>query len=202
MKNISTILSIVALGLIGVLFYLFVTHTEEIKRVSVAAERNAHTNFRIAYFDIDSLQAHYEYYKDALDQVKEKENAMNAQLESLKNKYQHRIMELQKKGPNMTQSEGEAAQQEFSKMQQTYEDRKNALADELQNHQMDLMKDLRKKIEDYLADYNKDKHYAYILSYQPGFIVYYKDTAYNITDDLIAGLNKAYKGEKKSSSKK
>src|SRR5688500_7451083 len=64
MKNISTVLSILALVLIGVLFYLHFTHREKLNKVSVTAEKNATSNFAIAYFDIDSLQEHYEYFKD------------------------------------------------------------------------------------------------------------------------------------------
>lgn len=197
MKNISTILSSIALILIGVLFYLHLTHVEQLKKVSVVAEKNAHAAFKIAYFDIDTLQAHYDYYKDALDQVKDKESSVNRQLDNLKTKYQKRIMELQQQGPKMSQSESEAAQQELNRMQQNYEDQRNKLEQDLNSQQMDLMKDLRKKIEVYLADYNKDRRFAYILSYQPGFIFYYEDTMYDITDDLVAGLNKAYRKEKK-----
>ena len=55
------------------------------------------------------------------------------------------------------------------------------------------MTDLRKKVEDYLKEYNKEKGYAFILSYEPGFMLYYKDTLYDVTSDVIAGLNEKYK---------
>lgn len=197
MKNISTILSLIAIVLVGVLFYLHFTHKEELKKVSVEAEKNAHSNFKIAYFDIDSLQTHYNYYKDALSQMKEREGQVNAELQDLKTRYQRRIVELQQKGPSMSQSEGESAQREVNEMDQNYRQRESSLQDKLHNQQMELMKDLRKQIEDYLKIYNKQKDYAFILSYEPGFLLYYKDSAYDITPDLIKGLNEQYKNNKK-----
>ena len=54
---------------------------------------------------------------------------------------------------------------------------------------------LKKKIDDYLAIYNKDKGFAYIFSNDPG-LMYYKDNAYDITADVIKGLNEAQSAKK------
>jgi outer membrane protein len=197
MRNISTILSIIALALTGVLFYLHFTHKEQLKQVSVAAGKNGQSNFKIAYFDIDSLQSSYAKYKDALEEMKGKESSANAELQSLKGRFQSRIQQLQEKGPSMSQAEGEAAQREVAKMEQDYRKREAQLQDNLQNQQMDMTKQMRKEIEDYLAVYNKDKGYAYIFSYEPGFIMYYKDSAYDVTADLLRGLNDQYSKSKK-----
>lgn len=202
MRNISTILSIIALALTGVLFYLHFSHTEKLKQVSVAANKNGHNDFRIAYFDIDSLQSSYTFYKDALEEMKGRESAANTELQDLKAKYQRRIQQLQEKmqekGPNISQAEGEAAQQEVTRMDQDYRKREAQLQENLQNQQMDMTKLMRKEIEDYLAQYNKQKGYAYIFSYEPGFIMYYKDSLYDVTADLIQGLNDQYKTKKKA----
>lgn len=197
MKSISTLLSIVALALIGVLFYLHFTHQEKINKISHENFKRDSSNFRIAYFDIDSLQEHYEYFKDVSNDMKSKENAMASELSGMQSTYQKKIREWQQKGPNMSQSEGEAAQREYAQMQQRYEQRQSALDQELQKKKMEMMTDVRKKIETYLSDYNKDKGYAFILSYEPGFMLYYKDSAYDITNDVIRGLNDEYKQQKK-----
>jgi outer membrane protein len=197
MKYISTILGILALVLIGILFWLHFTHVEELKKVSVVAEKNAHTNFKIAYFDIDSLQAHYVSYQDALEEMKKKEAYANQQLQNLKARNQKRFIEIQQKGPTMSQAEGEAANRELGNMEQTYHNTESELMKGLQNDQVEMINNLRKEIEDYLAVYNKENTYAYIFSYQPGFIIYYKDSAYNITNELIQGLNTQSKSKKK-----
>lgn len=197
MKNISTILSILALVLIGCLFYLHFSRGEKPNKTSVTTEKNPASNFAIAYFDIDSLQEHYDYFKDVSGDIKKKESSMNAELNDLTNKYQRTIRKWQEKGNNITQSEGEAAQREVGLLQQQYQQRKGELEQEMQKLQVDRMTELRKQVEEFLKDYNKSKKYSYILSYEPGFIIYYRDSAYNITHDLISGLNAQYKDKKK-----
>jgi len=197
MKRISTILSVLALVLTGVLFYLHFTHVEKLDKISKVVVKADSSHFRIAYFDIDSLQTHYLYFQDASSQIKAKESAITSELTSMQSNYQKKIREWQQKGPSMSQSEGEAAQREYAQMQQRYEQRQATLEQELQRHKMDMMNDVRKKIEDYLKEYNKEKGYAYIFSYEPGFMLYYKDSLYDITSDVIKGLNESYKEKKK-----
>jgi outer membrane protein len=93
----------------------------------------------------------------------------------------------------MSQTESEQAQQEYAQMQQNYQMRKQSLQESLLKHNEDLKSDIRKKIEDYLKEYNKDKGYNYIISYDANSFIYYKDTVNNITNDVVGGLNAEYK---------
>jgi outer membrane protein len=197
MRTISTYLSILALLGVGVLFYLHFSQEKKSGPVSVSNVKKDKNDFRIAYFDIDSLQEKYEYFRDVTGEIKTKEANITAQLNSLQDSYQKRLKELQEKGPSMTQAEGEAAQREYTQMQQKYQQRQIAMEQDLKKHQVDLMTDVRNKIENYLKEYNKEKGYAFILSYEPGFMLYYRDSVYDITNDVISGLNSEYKKEKK-----
>lgn len=197
MKHISTLLSVLALVLVGVLFYLHFSEKKQVAKVHTSASSMDSSNFRIAYFDIDSLQTHYEYFKDISTKIKAKENAITSELSNLQNSYQKKIKEWQDKGPNMSQAEGEAAQREYAQMQQRYEQKQISLEQDLQKQKLDMMTDIRKKIEDYLKEYNREKRYAFILSYEPGFMLYYKDSTFDITSDVINGLNGSYKAQKK-----
>lgn len=197
MRNISTYLSILALVAVGVLYYLnFRQDKKSVVHTSRTESKNSN-DFRIAYFDIDSLQEKYEYFRDVSGQMKNKEANLSSQMDALQSTYQKRLKELQEKGPSMTQSEGEAAQREVAQMQQKFQQRQMSMEQDLKKHQVDLMTDVRNKIENYLKEYNKEKGYAFILSYEPGFMLYYKDSLYDITNDVIKGLNEQYKKEKK-----
>ena len=193
MRNISTVISAVALFLVAILFYLFLQRSKEQPKVAVIPERQGGSSFKIAYFDIDSLEANYDYFRDALSQVKNKENAMNAELGNMEKSYQKKILEWQKKANSMSQAESEQAQREYATMQQSYQTRKQTLQEELFKHQEDLKADIKKKIEAFLKDYNKNKTYSFIFAYESNSFMYYQDTAYNITRDLIDGLNASYK---------
>ncbi len=195
MRNIAMLPGLLALLLTGVLFYVIYHKPQQVPAFVSGPNTNqpVANNLRMAYFNLDSLEAHYLYFKDVLDQVKSKESEMNAELSGMEKNYQKKISEWQKKAPTMSQTEGQEAQQEYAQMQQNYQIRKQTLQESLLKHNEDLKTDIRKKIEDYLKDYNKSKGYNYIISYDANSFIYLKDTANNITDDLVAGLNAAYK---------
>ena len=197
MKYISTILSIVALGLIGLLFFTQNRHIDQLKQHVDGEKKSAGTGFKIAYFDMDSLEAHYDGFKDAQTQVKARENEMTQELTGLDHKNQATIEGWRKKQPTMTQAEGEQAQVDYQKMQQYFASRKQALEQGVYKMTEDLKTNIRKAIEDYLKDYNKRKNFSYIIQYDANSFVYAKDSVYNITADLVDGLNTAYKEKKK-----
>jgi outer membrane protein len=195
MRNMAMIPGLLALLLTGVLFYV-IYHKPKPAPVVVSGLGETPvtgSKFRMAYFNIDTLEARYQYFKDVLDQVKGKENAMNAELGGMEKNYQKKITEWQKKGNTMSQAESQEAQQEYAQMQQNYQIRKQTLQESLLKNNEDMKADIRKRIEDYLKEYNKVKGYNYIISYEANSFIYIRDTANNITDDLISGLNAAYK---------
>jgi outer membrane protein len=198
MKNISTLLSALALILVAVLFYLHFNHQEDVKKIRAEndKQKRSNTGVTIAYFEMDSIENSLDYVKDAMEKFKLKEQQMNTQLNGLKNNYQRRIEEWNKKGQTMTQTESEAAQREYNQMNENYQAQKQKLEMELQDLQFKMAQEMNKTIEDYLKKYNKDKGYSYIMTSQPG-LIYYKDTAHNITRDLISGLNLEYNSKKK-----
>jgi len=194
MKQIATILSVVSLVLCGVLFYLFAHHTEQLKTISKQEQqRNTPNVFRIAYFDMDTLEAHYEEFRDAQSQLKTQENAMNMELSSLDRNNQKKVDVWRQKGNNITQAEAEQAQQEIAIMQQNFKARKDALEQAYYRSTEDFKTSIRKKVEDFLKIYNKQRNYSFIFEYDPGSFIYYKDSVYNITPDLVDGLNANYK---------
>ena len=194
MKQLLIALNVVLLVLVGILFYL---HFDSKNKSAKAATPDhkavpAAQSIRIAYFEMDSVQANYDYFKDVISQLKKKENAMNAELAGLEKNYQQRVSTWQQKGKTMSEIEMNAAQQENTQMQQNYQLRKQALEEGYTRQSIEFKKTIKDKIEDYLHDYNKNKNYTYILSYEPEFI-YYRDTTLNITKDLVSGLNADYK---------
>jgi outer membrane protein len=195
MKQLSLILSVIATLISGFLLVKQFSKTDKAETAIVknaSGEKIEQPAFRIAYFDIDSLQNKYQFFKDALAQLKVKEEAMNNELSQLERSYQKKISEWQKKGASMSQSEADAVQREYAQMQQNYQQRRLTLEQQLEGLKMDYKKNIKNKIEAYLQDFNKDRGYSYIISYEPE-LMFYKDTAYNITDQLIQGLNDAYK---------
>src|SRR5450432_46684 len=193
MKQLSLILSIVAVGISGVLLFLHVKGSDPAKPVTIVPPSViSSNNFKIAYFELDSLQNNYQYFKDALNVLKKKEEIMNNELAYLDKSNKKKIAEWQQKGNNMSQAEAEAANREYQQMAKDFQDRKQQLEQGINDEMNDTRKKIRDRLEAYLKEYNKDRTYSYIFSDFPEGI-FYKDTVYNITNDLIKGLNDSYK---------
>jgi outer membrane protein len=153
-------------------------------------------NFKIAYFDLDTLQARYEYMKDVKNQASDQENKINQDLASLDRKNQQQIQAWRQKGNAMTQAEAEDANRKYQDMQQEFASHKQEQEQKLYKFEEEKRNEIRKRVEDFIRDYNKQKNYSYIIAYDANSFIYNKDTLYNITSDLVEGLNAAYKKAK------
>jgi outer membrane protein len=200
MKNISTILSVVALVAVGVVFFVQNREIGQLKKQTESPKQasgpGAGSNFKIAYFDLDTLQARYDYMKDVKNQASDRDNRITQELTSLDRKNQQQVDEWRQKSSTMTQAEGEEAQRKYQEMQQEFAARKQELEQGLYKFEEEERNKIRKRIEDYVKDYNKDRNYSYIIAYDATSFIYNKDTLYNITNDLIEGLNAEYKKSK------
>jgi outer membrane protein len=193
MKNGLLVLNVVLLIAVAVLFYLhFSSGTPTVKKQATNHQANSSgSDFKIAYFEMDSLENSFAMVKDVKTELGKKEDAITSELSRLEKNYQNKIAQYQAQGATMNQVQSENAQRDVMQMQQNMQNRKQALDKEYQDYYIRKMKDVKTKIEDFLKEYNNNKGYSYILASDPG-LFYYRDTTYNITNELITGLNKQY----------
>ncbi|HEY0058645.1 MAG TPA: OmpH family outer membrane protein [Flavisolibacter sp.] len=198
MKNGMLALNVVLLLAVGVLFYLHFSSKGNATKVSTTGKQSASSTpagFKIAYFEMDSLEASFAMVNDVKVELGKKEAAINGELARMEKSYQTKIAQYQQQGASMNQVQSEAAQRDVMQMQQNMQTRKQALDQEYQDFHMRKMKDVKSRIESFLADYNASRGYNYIFANDQG-LFYYKDTAYNITADVIKGLNGIYTKKK------
>jgi len=200
MKYISTIISVIALVAAGGVFFTQNREIAQLKRqvegAKPAGGSGRGSNFKIAYFDLDTLQARYDYMKDVKSQAADRDNRITQELTGLDRKNQQQINDWRQKSSTMTQAEGEEAQRKYQEMQQEFAARKQELEQGLYKFEEEERNKIRKRIEDFVKEYNKDRDYSYIIAYDATSFIYNKDTLYNITNDLVDGLNADYKKPK------
>jgi outer membrane protein len=195
MKNINTIVNVVLGIAVSVLFYFQFTGNKS--AVATGSKAVAAGDFRIAYFEIDSVESQFNYYKEVSNSIQSKAQQNNNELNQLKEVFAAKYQELQKNGQRMSEEEVNARQQELQQMDKTFKSKEQMMNNEMQDESMKKLQDVKKKITDYLAEYNKAKGYAFILGNNSDMLsMYYKDTAYDITADLVKGLNELYKAKK------
>lgn len=195
MKNALLALNLVLLVAVGILFYLHFAGKKgtEIRPASSNQKNTtAHGDCRIAYFDMDSINNSFVLIKDVKAELSKEEEKINSTLTNLQKSYNDRITHYQGQSQSMSQVESEKANRDILQLQDRIRSTKQEMEQKYQDLYMRKMQDVKAKVEEYLKEYNKDKGYAYILAYEPGFI-FYRDSALNITSDIITGLNEKYK---------
>lgn len=154
--------------------------------------------FRIAYFEMDSVAANFNMVKELKTELTKKEDAINAEMNNRTRALREKIDFYQRKAQDGSLSEvqSEAASREIKGMDDEMKNRKQEMDQDYNNYMMTKQNEIKTKIEEFLKEYNAKKEYSYIVSYEQG-LFYFKDTAYNITTDVVKGLNEKYKPVKK-----
>lgn len=170
------------------------------KKRSVAGKTSAkdtltNKEFRIAYFEMDSVEANFNLVKDVKAEISNKETEYSNNIDRLDQTYRKKYNEYAQKG-QMTEEETLQAQAVLKDLGDRLKAERQDIDQKYQEFVMFKNLEVKKKIEEYLKEYNKNKKYSYIISYEQG-LFYFKDTAYNITSDIIRGLNEYYKPVKK-----
>lgn len=151
--------------------------------------------FRIGYFEMDSVENNYLMVKDVQAEINLKEKEYNNDLAKLDWSYKNRYEGYQQKASAMSKDEYEKAKIDLKQLEEQLKGQKQDLDQKYQDFVMRRQLSLKTTIGDFLKKYNAAKDYSYIFSNERG-LFYYCDTAYDITADVIKGLNEEYKGKK------
>jgi outer membrane protein len=161
-------------------------------------ETTANNGFIIAYVDIDSVEANYNYFKEKKAELEKKRQAIDNELNANVRALQNEIGDFQRRAQGMTQTEGEAAQRTLGDKQQQLEAKAQNMRSNYAEQENKFNEDLQKRLNDFLQKFNSNKKYAYILSYRYGASnILAKDEKYDITKEVIEGLNSSNEPEKK-----
>ena len=175
---------------------------EEPEAAETNSEDSQQKGLRIAYIEIDSLTAQYEFAKEkSLELEKKGTNARNtiqtktAQLEKNAQAFQQK---LQSNGFT-SREQAEAAQANLQREQQNIMALQQRLENELASEQQKFLQAFQDSLDNFLADYNKDKKYDMIVNKAA---VLYADKRFDITTDVVNGMNRRYKKVSASDSTK
>lgn len=198
MRHFSTILSVILLLAVAFLYYHVFANkkvtTPAVKTTSSTASIKEAVHAPIAYVELDSLNEKITY-------IREKRKVLEAEQRAIETEWQngYRGLENQKnnfikKGDAITQQMAEQFQGELIQQQQKIDQKKQLLTQKLSERSYKFMDDIQKKLKEFLADYNKEKNYMYILTTGTGLdYMVYKDSSLNITDDVVNGMNEKLK---------
>jgi len=165
-----------------------------------AAGESTATGLKIAYVEVDSLMTQYDFAKDYSVTLQKKSNNARNTLTQKGNALQAAVNNFQQKLNNngFTSREQAASQQAaIERQQRDLQELQARLENELANETAKFNETLRDSLQSFLKAYNKDKQFSLILTKQ-GDNILLADKKYDITQDVINGLNKRYKPAKKA----
>lgn len=159
------------------------------------ATQTAPVSNKIAYVEVDSIMTQYKFCKEYTKILETKGNNIQKTLASKQQALQNAAANFQQKVQQnaYTREQAEAIQAGLQKQSNDLQGLNQRLSAEFQTETDKYNKALHDSLQHYLAIYNKDKKYGMIFAKQ-GDNLLYADKAYDITNEVVAGLNKAYKG--------
>lgn len=169
-------------------------NTNEISSDDTVAEV-APAGLRLAYVEIDTLMSQYNFCKDYTLLMNKKGDNIRSTLAAKERALQNQAMDLQKKYESnafTTRDQLENAQRRLAQQQQDLQELNDRLTSEFAAEQARYNDEMRDSIQAFLKEYNKTKKFDYIIS-KAGDNLLLVNPRYDITKDVVKGLNKRYK---------
>ncbi|MCE3280142.1 MAG: molecular chaperone Skp [Bacteroidetes bacterium] len=196
-KNVSIGLFSFLILAVGVLYYfhfLAASHRHSAESVEndsltaaapvVAAPKDIKAS-KIVYVNIDVLNEKYEFLKDISSAAKSEHTSLQNQFQSKGEKLQKDYDEFQQsaQGGLLSENQINQKQEEFAKRKEEL-DQIQMRADDLMTKIQDESMKAMENVKNYITEYNKNSN------------------AYDITAEILEGINAQYKAEKAAKKKK
>lgn len=194
MKRLNYLMNgLAALALI-VLFSQCAGNTDK-QATNAPAQGGELSGMKIAYVEIDTLLAKYNFCVDLNEAMVKKSENVRMTLNQKAGDLEKQKQEFQTKAQNNAYFTQERAQQEYNRIAKLEQDLQ-ALGQKLQAELMSENEknslQLRDSINSFLKEYNKTKGYSMIISNTGFDNLLYADSCYNITKEILEGLNGRY----------
>ena len=191
-KNIFGTLALAAMTTLA--FTACNKQNSQAENKSESNTKAAPTSMKIAYVEVDSIMSQYKFCKDYSLILQKKGQNIQSTLASKQQALQAAAANFHQKVQQnaYTREQAEAIQAGLQKQSADLQGLNQRLSNEFQVETEKYNAALRDSLRHFLNEYNKDKKYSLILS-KAGDNLLYADKAFDITNDVVAGLNKAYK---------
>jgi outer membrane protein len=205
LPKISIGISVVLAILVGYLFVQKGGNTEMAPlNLPVTTNADGQSTIKpviVAYFNGDSIMAKYEFFQDKKimleGNVKTSENQLRQEAAN-KQKEIEELVNYARSSELTEENKAEVEQRVYElqmEMQQSEDKASNNLLDKQNAANLEMMD----RIEAYAKEYAQQNGIDYVLSYQRSAqVIFYSNPAYDITQQLLAGLNARYREEKNS----
>jgi len=154
----------------------------------------------VAFVNGDSLNVKYDFI---IQKSKDLDQKMSAAEERVKKEYGPRQaqyeqnMRYAQEHPDMSDAEAMALQKDMERLQVEMDEIQQREVGVLQKKEAALQEELLRRVNAYLAKFTKERGIDYVINKQSEFqVLLFGNSDYDITSEVIAGLNAEYAAEK------
>lgn len=199
MKKLSAALFVILFLAVAALFYFQFSGNNKVKKSTPAGTTDNITASGIAYVNIDTVVFRFNMYSDRREELLAKQKKAETELNLKGSQYEKGVKDYQDKVNKGLVTRATAAEMEQSLYQQQQE--LVSLRDKLQSDLLEEDQVMNRQILEYITTYleeNKEEYnYQYIFGKSFGSVVLYGNSAFDITQNVLEGLNLKYQTEKK-----
>ncbi len=196
--KIANIVTNVVLGAAVIVLFVFHFTGNEKKDgnagTATVAELADVSNVSIAHFNMDSVMSQWDLYFEYQQELGQKQSELEADFAGRTETFYQSVQDAQYKIQRqlVTRAESEQLQQQLATEEQKLRTLQNEYAAQLQEEGLVKNRQMLDMIERYVSELSLEKGYSYVYSYQFGGNLIYGAKPYDITNDVVTGLNKKY----------
>ena len=149
------------------------------------------SDISIAYFNMDSVMSQWDLYFEYQQDLSQKQSELEADFAGRTETFYQSVQDAQYKIQRglVTRTESEQLQQQLQTEEQNLMALQNQYTNELQEEGLVKNRKMLDMIERYVSELSQAKGYSYVYSYQFGGNLIYGAKPYDITNDVVIGLN-------------
>lgn len=190
MKNLSLILNIVLILAVGYLYFNEFSDddTPEVTSNSVSPKSSG----KLAYVNSDSLLAHYNYYEEVAEALREKRNNLEEDYNRRASALQSQVEDYQRTYLNLTVPQARAVEEDLMGKRQDLAVFQESITQQLMREEAEITATLYDNLSKYLKRYGDENNLEIVFTYAPGSGLLYANVGLDITGEVIEALNDEY----------
>jgi Skp family chaperone for outer membrane proteins len=156
----------------------------------------------VAYVNGDTLNSKYNFI---VEKSKDLETKMAAAEDRVKKEYGPRQVQYEQnmryaqEHPEMSDAEAMALQKDMERLQKEMDEIQQREVGVMQKKESDLQQELITRVNEYLKKFTKERGIDFVINKQSEFqVILFGNPDYDITAEVIAGLNAEYEVEKQA----
>lgn len=193
MNKIQILINVILVAAVAALFVIFFS-----KKAPAATETlvtGTSEVMPVAYLNVDSLLANYTFAQEVSEKLMSKQEDARVKMNTKLRTFQNEVADFQRKLENnafLSRERAEKEQQRLAKKEQELQELEAKLTQDIMIENQKLNQQLADSLNNFLKEFNADGRYHVILSNTAKDNVLMANEQYDITNDVVNGLNARY----------